>query len=1244
MTAPRARLLVALFAFSLLSALAIGPAPAQAGEDDFEFGQALADLGQRTRDKAYFAYARRIYERVLADDNRSDADKDLVRYGLALMGRQEAIGATGNPSKSYDDVHKLFKDAVETMETFVNKNPDHEKADDARLKVGETRLAFVQWARDLLGSPEQREERNASQSQIQSDAKAMVRGAIGYFDKLRKGHDRQDATQLQQISQYFWVICQYYLALVYEPGTEDSKKALIQAATALEDFVMLNDGQLLAIYAQDFMGLTAWEQARAATSDDEKGQFYRTAVEWFGTCIDTPVEDLDSQRIVANGYYHLGQVCNEAGRIGSTNFYRIGVSRLQDMLAQHSTIWRQDNGIRALLELARLQLAMDRQTDAIETARQAGEFAKKLGKGWLERQANRILEDIIAGRRSGGSSATTADPSVLMRVADSIYGQQKWAEAIAAYQGVIGSVDRTPENAQEFLIRSWRRISTAYTQLGDNVAAALALEPIHGIWMDGLVDKTTGGKNNPNLLELGNVRLRSQKMWKDLHELTGSPTFNQRHAEIRDSFAKDYPDHPAKDRGQWNSAMEKFGQAVDQKKANNSRWRQTLSEADTLFKRVAADMNSQKLDDAWTYLIYTQYLREDWDGVLKAVENADKFWDSPAAKAQAEKFDTIAKRRKPERGQARYWKTEALYRKASDAKDAQRAKALWTQILEELKTWHAEYDMLRKGSGKRFYAGTLGHMTFAHIGLGDIPSADKVFKRLLVEDPNYIRLPKVTFALARHFNDKAKVIDSDRKDARIELNGTVEQEGVRSKLRRIAIQEQRVVEFRVDQEGALTKAKELIAAYDKKVAEGEDPGIPEEDYKEAKAAIPELTKVIKEKTEEGNKLRAEREALEKRAAELVATVKAKAQELYEPLTRAAGYFWEWDQALKNAGLKRDPRNVGIFADLYYKAGLLRPEVQENWDRSRSLYEDLRAMEGADDELQQEAIGRLGNIYASLAEAAEKGSDERAKLGEMALELLQGSLALIPENNDLVVSLLEGTTVVIPYKYDDLGRTFYFPFPRVKTVDEFKSTVAKLGKPGGPPIPTQATEVATRQYAAALGAFRNTVNGMSATDLGNTVRGFGNAGFDMRLYKRLARSSDEFRLALARIYVESGQAENMIKAYNLASSLAAGGTYGAEENSEDWWASQVIRLNALTTGAELAAAKTGAGNKLSATAVDWTERASTMLTGLVVTNPDLGDDVRPETRDQLNKLYARIRTLRGKAGLKDMNLLLVKAGN
>ncbi|MDA1194366.1 MAG: tetratricopeptide repeat protein [Planctomycetota bacterium] len=1227
----------ASFAFlAVLLALAFTPFWACGGEDDAEFAKSLAELGTRTGDKAYFELARKVYKTVADDDKRSEESRDLARYGLADMTRMEAIGASANPAKTYAEVLALFKEAIETMEAFVNKNPDHPSADEARLQVGTTRLGFVQWARDLLGDPEKREERGAAQGTVQRDAEEMVRGAIGYFEKLRKGHDQMDATLMSQISQYYWVICQYYLALVYEPGSEESRKALIYAAEQLEDFITLNDGQLLAIYAQDILGLTNWEQARATNKDDDRVTYYRQAVEWFGTCIDTPVEDLDSQRIVANGYFHLGQVCNEAGRIGSTNFLRIGVTRLADMLTRHNTIWRQDNGIRAMLELAKLERARDRQSEAIDIARQAGEYAKSLGKGWLERQANRILREIVSG---SGSGATTADPGVLMRVADDFFAQQKWAQAIAAYQQVIASVERTPQTAQDFLLRSWRRMADSFRQQGDMVAAALALEPIHDIWADGLVDRTTGGKNNTNLIDLGNTRLLAQSLWKDLHTATGAAMFNRRHTEIRDAFRTEYPEHPSGDASIWNSAMEKFRQAVEQLQAKNSRWRTTMNETDELFKQVASDKNSQRQDTAWAFLIYTQYLREDWKGILKAVDAAQTYWDSAEAKEQERQFESVVKRRLPERGKAIFWSAEAHYRlgdEAEDKKDSATAKAHWAAILKELDGWHAEYDLLRNEDAKRYYAGALGHIVFAHIGLSDIPAADKAFKRLLSEDPTYSRLPKVTFALARHLNDQAKVIDTDRKAARVELNGTSEQEGVRTRLRTVTKQDHMVVERRVDVEGGLVKARELVDVYEKKTAEGEDTKIPKAEYEETRdKLIPAMEAEIADLTERGNKLRAEREQLEARAGELVEIIKAKAQALYEPLTRAANYFWEWDQALKLNKQTRDPHNISIFADLYWKAGLLREEEMQNWERSKELYEDLLTFDNADQETKHEALGRLGSIYASLATSADRGTDERADLVARALDRLQGSLALIPENNDLVVSLLKGETVVIPYHFAELNRYEYFPFPRVSSVDEFKTAVDKLGKPGGPPQPKFETDAEERAYQSAINSFRAKVNGMTPAALERTVQGFDGAGFDMRLYKRLARSGDDFRLALGRVYVESGAPEHMMKAYNLSSSLLSG-TWAAEENGETWWAAQVVRLSARVTGAEIEARTAGPADQLSPTAIDWIDSASMILRGVNTTNPDLGDDERPRTRDQFKALFGRIKILRTRAGMSGMD--------
>ncbi len=1227
MTSLRSSPLLSLFAVLLAFAMALGTvAPAHAGGDDFEYGRALADLGMKTGDKLYFEYARRIFTGVIEDPNRSDAEKDLCRYGLAEMKVNEAMGATGNEAVSYPDVRSLFEEAVSIMEDFVSKNPDHKRTAEASLKVGTTRLGFVQWARDrLLSDMDYLLSRGAKMAEVESDAKGMVRGAIKYFDGLRKGHDTINATEQQAIAQYYWVLCQYYLALVEEPGTEDSKMAFENAARQLDDFISLNDGTLLAIYAQDIFGLTRWEQAKQAQSEDEKEKFYGRALEWFETCIETEVETPDEERVVANGYFHIGQVCFEAGRVGTRNFHREGSNFLKDMEARNATIWRQDNGIRALLEWARIENARDRQSEAIEIARRAGEYAKKLGKGWLEARANKLLRTIISGQGSGGGSTTVADPGVLMRVADDFYNEKKWDQAIAAYQRVLGSVTRNRKSVDEFIIRGWERIAAAYQAQGDLMASALALEPVHDIWTDDLVEKV-GGPDDANMIRLGNIRLRAQRAWKELHDTTGSPIYRKRFAQIRDSFAADYPEHPSSVIGQWNSARDKLNLALDQKQANNSRWRSTLKEADELYRLVGKDMGSQMQDAALVKLMYTSYLRDDWKGVLKAYKNATAFWTSKAAKDQVAAQPTIAPRRKLSSAQAVYWKTEAHYRLEQ-----------WDDVIKSLDGWHAENESL-KGSGP-YYVGTLGHLVFAHIGKGDIPGADKYFKRILQVDAQYRLLPKITFALARHFNDKAKAIDSERKKARIALNGSVEDPlgGAKTKLRSVTKRESQTVEFLVSRQARLVKQKELVDTFERKKREGLLQTIPEKDYKEAKAEVPELKQKIAELSKSANELGARMQTLRQEVADLTETIKQRAQELYDPLTRAAGYFWEWDNALKANKLKRDPGNVAIFGDLYYKAGLLRPEVELNWERARSLYEDFLAMEGGEKSTRQEAIGRLGTIYSRLANNAEAGSDKRAVLVKKALDRLQSSLANVPENNDLVVGLLEGRVVVIPWRKGS-GPLNRFPLPRVKTVAEFKKVVDSLGKAGGAPIPEFPTDIENRRYENALRDFKVMVQGMTDAEIDRTVKGFENAGFDAAFFKIHAESGTEFRLALSWIYTESGVKEHMIKAYNLSSSVASG-RFAAEENSEDWWAAQVIRVRALVMGAEIHLREAGA--KTSPTANEWTRRASKMLRGLHTSNPDLGDDMRPETRPELKKLNTRIEALRGQVGLKPMNLLLEK---
>jgi len=1234
MTSLRARPLLFLLSCCFVAALFVGSTPmrASAGHDDFEFGQALAAMGAKTGDKAYFAYARRVFNGVIGDENRSEADKDLCRYGLAEMKRNEAIGATGNMDMPYKAVLALFEEGISTMESFVKKNPDHERATEAQLQVGTTRLAFVQWARDnLLTDPDYAIRREADASQVQSDAESMVRGAIRYFDGLQQGYEEVDAPPEKQVARYYWVLCQYYLALVYESGSDEQARALESAAKHLDDFISLNDGQLLAVYAQDIFGLTRWEQAKTAETEEEREKFYRRAVDWFGTCTESEVYSPQWEGVIANGYLHIGQCCREAGRVGKTNFVKMGINYLSQMEDRFPTVARkQNNCIRAMIEWAHLEFSQDHSAEAVEIAQKAGEWAKGVGSGWLENQANRALREFISGRRSGH---TSADPDVLMRVADNFFNEKKWTESIGAYQQVITAVERTEKNADLFIIRSWERISASYRALGDLMACAQSLEPVHAIWADGLVKKV-GGPDDPNMIRLGNIRKRAERAWKELHDVTGSQVYRKRFTGIRDSFSGDYPEHPSSMASEWNAASEKFSEAVSQMKARDNRWRATLKQTIPLYTKVSKDMKSDKLDDAVVKLIYIQYLLQDWPAMLREGEKASAFWASKRAQDQAKKFaTTIGRSRKIQVGRAKVWRAEALYRQEK-----------WDDVIKTLEGWRAEHGETANTTGRvDFTSRALGHLVNAWIGKGDIDEANVYYRRLLKDNPGYSRLSKISFALAEHFNKYARVIDKERSVARGLLKGTKTPPtvGARTQFkttnRDLGRAESRLGDLSAGR-AKHQRAIDLLEELKKKGLQipAELPG----QVKEAKKKIPEYDAQIKAITEKVNRLGAEKDKLEKQVTELTDKIKALAQQLYEPLVQAASYYWDWDQALITANQTREAKNIAIFADLYFKAGLLRPEAPDNWTRSQSLYEDYLKMPDADEETKQEALGRLGTIYSRLAARAEPGSEQRAQLIKKALGRLQGSLARLPENNDLVVGLLTGDVVVIPWRQKGSQTLHRFPLPRVKDVEELKRAVQAMGTASGPKMPRFRTEVNNKRFDKAIGFFKIHVGEvMTEEQVKRTVKGFAKAGFDMGFYREHAEASAKFRAALAWIYSESGEFEHMNKALNLASSLVIG-RHAAEEDSPAWWEAQVIRLSALVTGAELQA-KASPAAAPSPIVKEWTERASKMLLGLHTSSPELGDESRPETRKELKVLLERVQQLRNRSGLKPLNLILDK---
>ncbi len=1204
-------LLAALLASSFTS-------PARAAEDDFDFAQTLAAIGQSTRDRAYFAYARRVLDAMLADPAASAEMKDLANYGIARLASDEARGALMRSDVPFKTVVDLYEKACSALEAFVAKYPNHARADEARLAVGSTRLGFAQFVRDgLMSDGEEMQKRGTSAAEVQSAARSFVDEATKHFDRLRKGYDGPKATDTQLMAHYHWVVCQHYRALVEQPCSSSAMHLLRAAAKHLEDFAFEYEGTLISMYAQDMAGLTFAEIARCATDQEERTKSYQAALAWFEPCMETPNESPEHLELIARGYYHYARTCNEIGEIGSNNYHRIGISAVSQMLTKVPDASRTDNGIRAWIELGRMHAARQSSNDAISVLDQAATFAAAAGQPALEYLANREIAKIL----DGATGPLRVGAEIMIRTGNARMSEERWAEAVTMFQQAVAGVARAPENAAK-LTDLWRRISHCYTQMGDDLGSLFALDAIHELWQDGIIPRS-GQPTDPNLIEYGNTRLGAANRWRSLAESTKSSVLEARFRAMRNSFPKDYVGHPQEQAGIWNEAAETLSAA---QKATGAERTRHLKRAEELLRQVTKDATNQRQDAAWAVLARIRNLQEDPTGALKVRDEAVAAWETPEAKELAEAHDTVRARRHAARGELLYWVASTLI-------DAKR----WNEVLQVLDGYHGTFSSWRSARPDTndfiFYSGTLAFVVESHLGLNDVASAVESFQTLLRVAPNSARLPIITQKLAGHYNQEARSIEEKMRALMVEAG----------ELKRKMTEANRNFLLKVGARNAAINAKETseryVTSYDEIVAEGKDPlregGRSRGDYDMHQQKIKDAEIDIARLSQEVTALRDEMDAVAKRTDENTAESRAVRGELYTPREKAAGFYYELWRAQKDSPSPVPTENLRLFADLYRRAALLRPDVDENWRRARELYEDVLTRADLKPEIRQDVMGELGGVYYRLA-IATTDPKQRASLVELARERLQASMASHPANNPLLVSMLKGQLVAYNWASPDGAHKVWVLLPVVGTVADLKEAVRKIGTPEGAPQVTYARDADRNRHEQGLKAFQQHVlNVWKESDLRSFSASLPKAaGLNPLFWAEVAGTSRDFRLALAWVFVESGAAEDAPKAAQLADSLTRSGSRLAfTEEDEDWWLSTVLGLRARVLYAE----RVMAAEQASETAKALTNTASTYLAMLVNTRPQLGEPARPETLDELLELQSRIDALRSRAGMSRLDL-------
>ena len=258
---------------------------------------------------------------------------------------------------------------------------------------------------------------------------------------------------------------------------------------------MDHDGQLLAVYAQDIYGLVWWETGQVRGDPEKKEDYYNKAFEWFETCIYTEDDGPDYLRVITSGYYHIAQAGLDAGRMPKRNFAR-GRPRPPredarpppDGVAHRQRPARDGRVVQARVRARATRARPSRSRRTRPSAPRPG------GQAALERLANRQLNVYVSGG-CGGSRRRTR-PRRAPRVADDLFVTEKYPDAIRAYRTVI---EASPNTAQAFLATAgtpgsaWRRPTG---ELGDRLGEALAYEPIHEAWMNGLIPRV-GGRPAP---------------------------------------------------------------------------------------------------------------------------------------------------------------------------------------------------------------------------------------------------------------------------------------------------------------------------------------------------------------------------------------------------------------------------------------------------------------------------------------------------------------------------------------------------------------------------------------------------------------------------------------------------------------------------------------------------------------------------------------------------------------------------
>jgi hypothetical protein len=1182
----------------VLAALLCASSPASAAEDDFEFGRRLAAKG-------YFDYARRVYEGMIRDDRRSAEERARAKYGLALLGRDEAYAAARRPDVPYAEAKAKFDAALKAVDDYVAQAGADPRVDEARLEAGGLRLGIVQILGDLQKDDKGIAQRQTTRDALVADAKAYVSKAIDLFRGLR---EKASKDETKAIASYYYAMAQYFRGYAEAPCSEAAVAAFDEAAKGLEDYASVNDDKLIGMYALDTLGRTDWERAKCQNDPQKREERYLAAAQWFEACTNTPNETIEHTKVIALGYYHLGQLCLEARRQERTDFLKYAASALA-RLPQVDRLNRVEDGVRAMLEWAEIEDVRGNGSEAFRIARAASDAAKEIDFDEGVRKANAAMR-----RYMQRANAVDLDPDALFKIAESIFNSGKYDEAVPAYQQAILASARSDQARAAFALPSWDRVATSYHKQGLFFEAATAWDVVVSAWR---LDPKKGAEGDPKT----DLAYRSARGMKDslerLAELTRDPTIQARLAALNEELPKLFPMVSGAQDAAYAQAIQLLNEALKAREDGSPEgvWRPKKDRGIALLRETAQNLRSERQDNAWANLAYFSLRFDEPAEALRHADEALAFWETPAAKKRLlEEGDRIGANRTTQRARVDLHKAQALVdlRRIAEALPIVRgyagrwptAETLWKQL-------------------------ALGIEIQAVLDAGRIEEAETLLKGMMSEYPGYHDLGRIVIAIANHYKAKAQPMLDRLERIKAELAA------LQKRLNEAGALEIRALE-RLD-----GLQKELTLQIRKRDTLPDDR---REERQRAAEEVGRLEKALPGAVEDLEKARAARAAIEALVPPLLEEQGRLRRDVAEPLALAARRYVDWDEVVKaldetSEKKQRVAENVRGFAYNYFQLAGLRPDRPEYWQEARRLYEDYLAMPetkalSESDPKKRSAHGNLGEVYYALA-LAEADREKARPLYEQAVGNLEKALARVAGNTALVVGLLSGEYVTLPFEDPALRRRFYIPVRRAADGAAFRRDVEAM-RPGEPPLPRFAPGRSGDEsdYARAVANFKIYVRDMDAAAADRTAKSLQAGGFDAPFFAEHADARVETLLPLARAYIRSGLPEYSIRAYNAAQNVLRG-HYKPEDGSADWWQVQTVVLNYFVSEAERGAAAGGAAQGEAATHA---KIADKMISSFKRLFPRIGGAERhEETLAEWKSLQARLAKAAATLGVSTANV-------